>query len=222
MKRILLFTLVIGLFAVQADAAMYYELDKSTALGFKTYMNISGPPDTTGSLSIYDGPSNKVFGPGGALYGAADMSGEVGFVASFENFDLTPWVEAKISYTGDPGLTGLNYDGVTAYFQNDNNSRWYVQLFYKELGAAVETTSSYVPLDGYGGSAYLTAAKPGGGLDLSNITDIGFYVKAYMDGVPPNPSSPDAFHVSVVPVPAAVLLGILGLGVAGLKLRKYA
>ncbi len=32
-------------------------------------------------------------------------------------------------------------------------------------------------------------------------------------------SGPDSFHV--VPVPAAVLLGMLGFGVAGLKLRKY-
>jgi len=29
-------------------------------------------------------------------------------------------------------------------------------------------------------------------------------------------------HAEVVPVPAAVLLGVLGLGVAGLKLRKFA
>ena len=32
----------------------------------------------------------------------------------------------------------------------------------------------------------------------------------------------DNVDVSVVPVPGAVLLGILGLGVAGLKLRKFA
>jgi hypothetical protein len=32
----------------------------------------------------------------------------------------------------------------------------------------------------------------------------------------------DNFQVSVVPVPTAVLLGMLGLGIAGVKLRKYA
>ena len=36
------------------------------------------------------------------------------------------------------------------------------------------------------------------------------------------PSHGEWSHVTVTPVPAAVILGILGLGVAGLKLRKYA
>jgi len=37
-----------------------------------------------------------------------------------------------------------------------------------------------------------------------------------------NRTSEGAGDLSVVPVPTAVLLGILGLGVAGVKLRKYA
>jgi hypothetical protein len=36
------------------------------------------------------------------------------------------------------------------------------------------------------------------------------------------PSHGEWSHVTVTPAPAAVILGILGLGVAGLKLRKYA
>lgn len=36
------------------------------------------------------------------------------------------------------------------------------------------------------------------------------------------PSHGEWSHVTVTPVPAAVILGILGLGVAGIKLRKYA
>jgi len=36
------------------------------------------------------------------------------------------------------------------------------------------------------------------------------------------PSYSDDFHVSLVPVPAAVILGMLGLGAAGWKLRKFA
>ena len=129
-------------------------------------------------------------------------------------------VEAEISYGSNPGLSGLNYDGITAYFQNDNNSTWSVRLFF-DIGNT-RYWSTVAALDGFGGSTYLTAGNFGGTLDLSTITDIGFRVSAIMDGSGTNPSSPDAFHISVVPVPAAVLLGILGLGVAGLKLRKYA
>jgi hypothetical protein len=57
--------------------------------------------------------------------------------------------------------------------------------------------------------------------DTDDIDDIGFYIKDdFLGG--DYPSDPDAYHISVVPVPGAVLLGILGLGVAGIKLRKYA
>lgn len=57
-------------------------------------------------------------------------------------------------------------------------------------------------------------------------TDSGIKVYAYNSGFSVEPDV-EAGHIAVpdttlVPVPAAVILGLLGLSVAGLKLRKYA
>ena len=112
MKRILLFTLVIGLFAVQANAALW-ELDRTTALGFTTYSNIGGAGDDIGLLSVYDGPGNKVFTEGGVTT-FDSMSGMVGFVtntfgdlAPIDGGDADTTVTAQIDFTGAPGLPPL-------------------------------------------------------------------------------------------------------------------
>ena len=225
MKRILLFTLVIGLFAVQANAAMW-ELDQPTALGFTTYLNLTGPPDTIGLLSVYTAPwpGVKVFGPGPTTYGASLMSGAVGFVGTFTDFDAgNDIVRAEINSGGAPGIAAGAFDGVTSYFQNDNDDIWKVELFYTTVAAGT-VVSPQVTLMGGGGAAYLTAPDPGGlgALNPASITNIGIRVEGLMSGAGGNPSNPDAFHISVVPVPAAVLLGMLGLSVAGIKLRKFA
>jgi len=226
MKRFLLFTLVIGLFAVQANAAMW-ELTEVVAKGFTTYTNVGDAADNIGTLLIYDDPTTQIFGPPSGNYGSTGniMSGAVGFVASFtdvsSDFDA---VIAEVSYGGSPGLPAAPplYDGITSYFQNDNDDNWTVDLFYSDASGIY--FSGPVTLAPSGGSAYVTVPAPGGlgSLSLATITDMGFRISGVMDGLGGNPSSPDAFHVSLVPVPAAVLLGMLGLGVAGWKLRKFA
>ena len=237
MKRFLLFTLVIGLFAVQADAALW-ELDRPTALGFRTYDDFDGgggdtvgTPGTTGSLGIYDGPG--LHATDGTDWGSyLDMSGVVGFVSG-PMIDLggggDNYVTAEVHSNGSPGLASATYSGITSYFQNDNDDIWEVQLFYVDSGDAGLHESAWVSLAGDGGSTYLTALDSDGVgglelLDLANITDIGFRIRGNMIGQTNSdyPSSGDAFHVSVVPVPGAVLLGILGLSAAGIKLRKFA
>ena len=227
MKRFLLFTLVIGLFAVQADAGMW-ELDRPTALGFTTYtnLNFTGAGDSIGLLDVYDGPGNEYY-DGGGVTGYSVMSGLVGFTTTTfgDAGDAGATVRAQISYGGSPGLSGSPYDGISSYFENDNEDKWSVQLFYTDSVDAGLHESAWVELDGPGGSTYLTASASGNGLlNLANITNIGFRVEGNMIGQsnPDYPSNPDAFHISLVPVPGAVLLGILGLSVAGIKLRKFA
>jgi hypothetical protein len=218
MKRVLIFCVVFGLFAVQANADIW-ELDKTTALGFTTYTDLDGAGgDSVGSLSVYNGPSTKVFGPGGPNYGAALMSGEVGFVATFEDFAGATTVTARISDGGNAGLSG-EYDGFTAYTQNDNDDIWSVRLFLEDDTGIY--FSDWHDLPGLGGSAYPLVDHA---FDFDDVIDFGFEIKGDMTGADGNPSSPDAFHYSVVPVPGAVLLGILGLGLGmvGMKLRKYA
>ena len=211
MKRILLFTLVIGLFAVQADADMW-ELDRPTALTILETNISASAGDTVSTLVVYDGP--------GAGYPV--MSGQVGFQATLLDADADGWATATIWSTTD--LSGSGWDGIRSYVENDNQSIWGVQLFYDTtLGLGGEVNSgAFVPL-APGASTYLTVDALGGDgtLNLDDVLLIGIRVQGNMVGGD-YPSSSDTFHVSVVPVPGAVLLGILGLGAVGIKLRKYA
>jgi hypothetical protein len=216
---------------------MYWELTESVAKGFKTVTNTGDGVDAVGDgtygaldgLAIYDDPTTKIFDSGmfGANYGSQGnlMAGQVGFVASYTDLSAdSDFVVSEVSYGGSPGLMGTGYDGITGFFANDNNSDWSLRFFYSTGVGMAKVTNYSTPLATLapgGGSMYLTVLAPGGpgSLDLSTITDMGFEVSALM-GSGSYPSSPDAYHISVVPVPGAFLLGILGLGVAGARLRK--
>jgi len=220
MKRILLLGLVVGLFAGQASAALW-ELDKTTALGFTTSSVTTG--FLASPLSVYDGPSTKIFGPGPALYGP--MVGQVGFYGGLSGDIVGGTATMEISFTGALALVGNDYDGIAGSVANDNQSKWSLQLFYVDPTDGGERASAWVELNGLGGTASLTAPATGVGvLDLPNITNMGLRIQGNnMGGTQPAyPSYSDDFHASVVPVPGAILLGFLGLGAAGLKLRRYA
>jgi hypothetical protein len=167
------------------------------------------------------------------------MSGQVGFEGGLTGDIAVPPYggtgEMQISYGGSPGLSGSPYDGISMYVQNDNQSKWSYQLFYT-IGGSVDPTNgivtggteynsgAFVEVLGLYHSTVLSTGAPVGGLDLGTISNIGFRIQGNNmgGGDLSDPSYSDDFHTSVVPVPGAVLLGFLGLGAAGLKLRRFA
>lgn len=64
-------------------------------------------------------------------------------------------------------------------------------------------------------------AVTGIGYDSKDLSDSGTLSHPFAVGSHQIAFNVDTYENAVVPVPAAVLLGMLGLGAAGLKLRKY-
>ena len=209
MKRVLIFCVVVGLFAGQASAGLYI-LDIPTALQFTSYSVIA--PDT-GALTLVT-QNDAAYG------GTYPMSGEVGFVGwldedSGPGGDVDTIARMTIGAGDDAGLSGT-YTNYRAYLENDNDDIWDVRLFIVDSGG-----TSYSPWASLTGSSHAVLTVVGAFDFDGDVTDIGFEVLADFS-IFGAPSDPDFFHISLVPVPAAVILGILGLGVVGLKLRKYA
>jgi hypothetical protein len=220
MKRKLIIVLFVAVFCISASPALadMYELDRDAAL---TLTNIAQDEDdggtTVGALTVFDGPSG-IYGP---------MSGMVGFTAQLWSSDAplpgsTPGpgedliAIAKI-YSTLAIPFDEDYDGVISYIENDDEDTWSVQLYYIIDGTEYNS-GDFVELVG-GQSTYLAINDA---FNTEDIDEYGFRVMGIMTGKLGNPSQNDAFHISVVPVPGAVLLGMLGLAVAGVKLRKLA
>jgi hypothetical protein len=208
MKRVLLSVLVVALLASQASAAMYV-LDYATAKQF-TQLNTPGvldklqlvmaKPGTPGSTVFF---SNGDYTPGTEDYGES-MQLDIGFLGLCQkNSVITIGLN-------NPGLTG--FDGYGAAVANDDDDPWTFRLFATDSGGTDYT--AWTTVNGYGTAGpYLTYLSIPS-VDFSTLTSLGFEIRG--------DRSMDVFHVSVVPVPAAVLLGMLGLGAAGIRLRKFA
>lgn len=215
---------VLCLLAVQANAGPY-NLDVPTA---RTFTQLSPPLSTPGnylqlvidkpglqtSTTYFTNVANPWIDPDGAgpeLYGEPMMY-QVGFAGHVTGYG--PGVNTL--FIGTQGnLTG--FDSLVIPISNDNDDlyRYTAWVSYDNM----LTTNSGSNLDLIGGTVGTISVAlgiPASGAPIgSNVTHFGFSLDLL------DPSSDD-FHTSVVPLPGAVLLGILGLGAAGLKLRKYA
>ena len=211
MKRVLIFCVVIGLFAGQASAVPYF-LDAPTA---RTFTELSLPTPGIALQLVIDNPglavspvhlNNGWIDPDGALPGlyGETMQLEVGFAGHITGI-LAGDNVLSIGTAG--GLAG--FDSLVIPIANDNDDvyRYHAWVSYDNMANMVQ--GALLDLIGDTTGTVSVAVVPG-------VTHYGFDVDLL------GPSSSDDFHTSVVPVPAAVLLGVLGLGVAGLKLRKYA
>jgi hypothetical protein len=224
MKRFLLFTLIIGLVSVQANAAIW-DLTAPVARQFtqlssnsagNTLMLVIDSPGTSGSTTYLETAGQ--FGADGnpATYEAAYgdiMQLAVGFGGTAGQTVLTGadpeiWIGKAFA---NEFVTG---DTLRIAIANDNDDIYRYTAWYSVDGSSIiQGTSLDLGMDSKGTVSVITASGPTGGAP----THFGFTLEL-IDA----DSEPDYFHTSVVPVPAAVILGILGMGVAGLKLRKYA
>ena len=146
------------------------------------------------------------------------MLGSVGYIGSlWDKKDSDNIATIRIHEPGNAGLSG-SYDGFRAFLANDDDDPWGVRLFVTASGVTSYSNSgSFTALPANGNSAWLTTDT---GFNFANVTDFGFDVRGTFGSN--SPSNPDYFHISAVPVPAGVLLGFLGLGAAGLGLRRLA
>lgn len=207
MKRVLLTVLVVGLLATQASASMY-TLDRNTADTFRQlgsdgvhnelYLVINNPGLAAGDIVW------QVAGDDSTNYGA-DMQLAVGFVGNLSSTKVM-----TLGVAGDlPGNDGTSVNSFGAHFANDdNNDAWAVSLYVKEgLTSFASPFKTLSP-----GTVQFVSLEftPG------TVTEFGFQVDYAAS------TGSDDFHISVVPVPAALILGLLGMGAAGLKLRRFA
>ena len=221
MKRFLLFTLLVGLLAGQASAAMYHMITP-TAIDLRavTFYNDDGSGNL-GWVGYNDGTAFPTDQTGTRVFGSGDygqgMQYKVGFRGLLVDDSLgTPFPSVDIGAAANTNgvldaLKGLgSFDGFSLYIANDNDDTWEYKL-YTDFGATKYRSISWTSLS-LDTNTLLTLSFPN--TAFSGLTDIGFEIRATKDT--------DVFHTSVVPVPGAILLGMLGLSVAGIKLRKFA
>ena len=217
MKHILLFALVVGVLAGQASAAPYV-MDKTTAAGLLdvTWSDATTPSDNILKYVGYNPGTLADRIAGASLSYNETMLYEIGFSGNLTDNtgDLTAWVNIGLANSPTELATVPgSFDSFSLAISNDNNQGWQYKLYVQSNKSYLESFI-WTPI-GADSVDYLTLDLTGFDFGTS-LVDIGFIVKL------PTGTLDDTFHTSVVPVPAAVILGILGLGVAGIKLRKYA
>ena len=213
MKRILLLGVMVGLFAGQASAGMY-TMDATTAADMRLITVGAGDLGTLTYVGYNPGGAGDwVFGSQteyGA--GAGNMTYAVGFSGNLYDNDASRYATLALGLT-DPGLSGT-YDGFELPIANDDDDVWNYRAYVTTAGGTTYSpwTAGVVP----GSNQNLLVSTPG--LDYGTVTGIGFELQ--WDRLLNEGASGDDYSVSVVPVPAALLLGLFGLGTASLKLRR--
>ncbi|MGE5294902.1 MAG: hypothetical protein ACM3VT_08730, partial [Solirubrobacterales bacterium] len=212
MKKILLILALACLLTGHAYADVF-NLDADTALRFRQIP--TGASWLHGVFDLTTTPPTQVypvFGLGVLGYPDHLAKAEVGFVGT-------------ISGDGEYMRIGLRddefgtYTGFRARIANDNQSVWSVRLFAN--GYTGNWQRLYPPelsTDDLLRVADLEIPFEG----EEDLTKFGFDVLLNTGSECYWPSMTDTVHVSVLPtpVPAAALLALLGLGTAGMRLRK--
>ncbi len=197
MKRVSVLSVVLVCLVAGQASAGPYTLDSATALEFRQIL----APGSSGLLQgVFDGTTWVYQDPWlPAVEYETTMQGQVGFVGTISGNQRWMRIGLEDSFG--------NYDGFRTFVGNDDQNTWEIRLFANDL------VSDWV----------VFPAGEGAWLELNfasaDLTGIGFDVRLNTS-LPNPPSVTDAFSVSVVPVPGAFILGMLGL--AGvMKLRRF-
>ena len=160
---------------------------------------------------------------GGTLYGTGIRS--AGQLSTLATVNPNTGFVTLIGPTGFGPISGLAYDGATMYGVTGGGTASLVTI---NLGTGVATLVGFTGIDKlggltfgldgqlYAGSAMKSAFGPGNLYTINTANGLATLVG--------NTGMVNGIHgmTTVVPVPGAVLLGILGLSAAGIKLRKHA
>ena len=217
----------ICMISTPASAGMY-TMDATTAAGMRQLSVSAGDIGNLYYVGYNPGDlADRVFGVY-TSYGAT-MNLDVGFTGNLVDNGGGDSAIAQIGLvnlgaTGGPtylplGLSGT-FDGFKLPISNDdNNDTWRYQA-YVTVGDTL--TPTYVS----GWSTLASGTETdllvsfNSNIDFATVTGIGFNIE-WQPSLNGGDLS-DEYHTSVVPLPTAVLLGILGLGAVGIKLRRYA
>jgi hypothetical protein len=225
--KLLVFAIAVCMIATSVRANMFdFQFDDLTSMwdgtsGFSMTVN---PSETSGSLTRIAVPTaTAYFLRDGTLPGFdwSTLGGNFSLSMTITSITGTGTVADPFSATG---VGSFAITDITGDVISGNATGTWSRLSASNDFDGVISNVSWANnsgdgnFDGHLGSASMAFSQPtiqwSGSLRLDTREDNWFGQGAYT-------TDASSVEAEVVPVPAAVLLGVLGLGVAGLKLRKF-
>jgi hypothetical protein len=232
MKKIIFITVMCAFVAVPTFGAMWEIQDA----GLQHTAFVVQPSGVAPSVTDIAGDPGTRFSI--TLTGSGWQDIQIG-----DGFDFPSDNAGLVAATGNSGDLSA-YSSYAMTIRNPNASGWFMASIYVNSGW---TDAPWDMTDAYTQTAWTTWLAPGSQatftidlttLGLTNdtntgngdysgqdrrkyISNIGFKIGTNMGSGDYEMPSGTAFDVDVVPLPGAVLLGMLGLSAAGMKLRKF-